>query len=82
LEFEGFMRVGDLIRVDYRGHKLPVEFLDLLEQEFYGIVIAKFTRKHDRAKYITMATTCGDHKTFPCNPNTVPNITVISAQDH
>lgn len=82
MEFEGSMKVGDLVRIDYKGYKLSVEFLDLFEQEFCGIVIAKFTRQHDKAKYITMVTTGGLHKTFPCNPDIPPNITVVSDRDH
>ena len=76
------MKVGDLVRIDYKGYKLSVEFLDLLQQEFCGVVIAEFTRQYDKAKYITMVTTDGEHKTFPCNPDIPPNITVVSNRDH
>ena len=72
------MKVGDLVRIDYKGYKLSVEFHDLSQQEFCGVIIAKFTRQHDKAKYITMVTTDGLHKTFPCTSDLPPNITVIS----
>ena len=76
------MKVGDLVRIDYKGYKLSVEFLDLYKQEFCGVVIAKFTRQYDKAKYITMVTTDGYHKTFPCNPDIPPNVTVVSTGNH
>ena len=76
------MKVGDLVRVDYKGYKLSVEFLDLYKQEFCGVVIARFTRQYDKAKYITIITTDGEHKTFPCNPDIPPNVTVVSTGNH
>ncbi len=76
------MKVGDLIKVDYKGYKLSDEFRDLRQVEFCGIVIAELARQYDKAKYITMVTTDGEHKTFPCSPDIPPNITVISNRDH
>jgi len=76
------MKVGDLVRIDYKGYKLSVEFLDLFRKEFCGIIIDKFTRQYDKAKYITIIATDGEHKTFPCNPQLPPNITVVSNRDH
>ena len=76
------MKVGDLVKVDYKGYRLSDEFRDICHLEFCGVVIAKFTRQYDKAKYITMVTTDGLHKTFPCNPNIPPNITVVSGRKH
>jgi len=76
------VKVGDLVKVDYKGCNLGDEFRDLRHLEFCGVVIAKFIRQYDKAKYITMVTTDGLHKTFPCNPNIPPNITVVSAENH
>jgi len=76
------MKVGDLVKIDYKGYKLSVEFLDLFRKDFCGIVIDKFARQYDKAKYITIITTDGEHKTFPCNPELPPNITVVSAGNH
>ena len=76
------VKVGDLVRIDYKGYKLSDEFRDLCQVEFCGVVIAEFARQYDKAKYITMMTTGGEHKTFPCNPQLPPNITVVSDRDH
>ena len=76
------MKVGDLVRIDFKGWKLSVESLEALSQEFCGVVIARFARQYDKAKYITIITTDGEHKTFPCNPDIPPNITVVSSRDH
>jgi len=76
------MKVGDLVKIDFKGWKLSIEFLEVLTQEFCGIIIAKFTRQYDKAKYITIITTDGEHKTFPCNPDIPPNINVVSAGNH
>ena len=76
------MKVGDLVKIDYNGWKLSVEFLDLFRKDFCGIIIDKFVRQHDKAKYITVITTDGEHKTFPCNPDAPPNINVISTGNH
>jgi len=76
------VQVGDLVKIDYKGYKLSVEFLEVLTQEFYGVIIRKFIRQYDKAKYITMITTDGEHKTFPCNPDAPPNISVVSTGNH
>ena len=76
------MKVGDLVKIDYNGWKLSVEFLDLFQQPYCGIIIDKFVRQYDKAKYITIITTDGEHKTFPCNPDIPPNINVVSAGNH
>ena len=76
------MKVGDLVKIDYSGWKLSVEFLDLFRKDFCGIIIDKFVRQYDKAKYIIIITTDGEYKTFPCNPDIPPNISVVSALDH
>mgnify|MGYP003629341892 CR=1 FL=1 len=76
------MKVGDLVRIDYEGWKLTVEFLESLRERFCGVIIDKFARQYDKAKYITIITTDGEYKTFPCNPELPPNITVVSDRDH
>ena len=76
------MKVGDLVRIDYEGWKLTVEFLESLRERFSGVIIDKFARQYDKAKYITIITTDGEYKTFPCNPELPPNITVVSDRDH
>tara|TARA_Y100000310_G_scaffold202842_1_gene203076 strand:- start:876 stop:1124 length:249 start_codon:yes stop_codon:yes gene_type:complete len=76
------VKVGDLVKIDYKGYKLSVEFLDLFRKDFCGIIIDKFARQYDKAEYITIITTDGEHKTFPCSPELPPNITVVSDRDH
>jgi len=76
------VKVGDLIKIDYEGWKLTVEFLESHRETFCGVIIDKFARQYDKAKYITMVTTDGDHKTFPCNPDIPPNVTVVSTGNH
>jgi hypothetical protein len=76
------VKVGDLVKIDFKGWKLSVEFLEVLREEFCGVVIAKFTKQYDKNEHITIITTDGKHKTFPCNPQLPPNITVVSAGDH
>ncbi len=76
------MKVGDLVKIDYKGWKLSVEFLESLRERFCGVIIDKFTRQHDKAKYITIITTDGKYKTFPCSPKIPPNISVVSAGNH
>ena len=77
------MEVGDLVKIDYKGYKLSVEFLDLFRKEFCGVIINKFAKQYDgKAKYITIITTEGEHKTFACDPELPPNITVVSAGIH
>ena len=41
------MKVGDLVKIDYNGWKLSVEFLDLFQQPYCGIIIDKFVRQYD-----------------------------------
>ena len=76
------MKVGDLVKIDYKGYKLNVEFHELFQQEFCGIIIRELERKYDKAKYITIVQTDGEHSTFPCDPVLPPNITVVSAGNH
>jgi hypothetical protein len=76
------VKVGDLVKIDYNGWKLNVEFLDLFRKAFCGIIIREIDRQYDKAKYITIMTTDGEYKTFSCNPDTPPNITVVSDRNH
>ena len=76
------MKVGDLVKIDYNGWKLSVEFHELFREEFCGIIIDKFVRKYDKSKYITMITTGGEYKTILCNPDAPPNISVVSTGNH
>ena len=76
------MKVGDLVRVDYEGWKLTVEFLESFREEFCGVIVRELERRYDKATYVTIITTDGEYKTFPCNPQIPPNITVVSAGDH
>jgi len=76
------MKVGDLVKIDYSDWKLSAEFLSLYGREFCGVVVQKLTRKFDATEYVTIATTDGKHRTFPCDPDLPPNISVVSARDH
>ena len=77
------MKVGDLVRVDFKGWKISTDVLDTnFAKVVHGIVVNKFIRQYDKAKYIVVRTTEGKHKISPANPQLPPNITVVSDRDH
>jgi len=77
------VKVGDLVRVDFKGWKISTDVLDTnFAKVVHGLVIDLFTRQYDKAEYIVVRTTGGKHKIYPANPQLPPNITVVSDRDH
>jgi len=77
------VKVGDLVRVDFKGWKISTDVLDTnFAKVVHGVVVDKFMRQYDKAKYIVVRTTEGKHKIYPANPQIPPNITVVSAGNH
>ncbi len=82
MESEGFMKVGDLVRVDYEGWKVTGEAQYLRDVLIYGIVVSKYTGGYNEHEYIMMWTTDGEYKTFPSDEQMPPTITVVSTGNH
>lgn len=82
MESEGFMKVGDLVRVDYEGWKVTEEAQYLRDVLIHGIIIDKYRGGHHNHEYITMWATNGEYKTFPSDEKMPPTITVISTGNH
>jgi len=82
LELEGSMKVGDLVRVDYEGWKVTEEAQYLRDILIYGIDVNKYIGGYNEYEYIMMWTTDGEYKTFPCDEQMPPTITVVSTGNH
>jgi hypothetical protein len=77
------MKVGDLVKVDFKGWTISTDVLDTnFAKVVHGIIIDLFVREYDKADFIVVRTTEGKHKIYPTNPQLPPNITVISDRDH
>ena len=82
MEFEGFMKVGDLVRIDYEGWKVTEEAQYLRDILIYGIIIDKYTGGYHNHEYIMLWTTDGQYKTFLSTEYAPPTITVVSTGNH
>ena len=76
------MKVGDLVRVDYSGWKIAKEAGYLRTFLVHGLLVDKYKRSYDDKCYIMIWTTDGEYKTFPCEEQIPPTITVVSAGNH
>ena len=77
------MKVGDLVRVDFKGWTISTDVLDTnFAKVVHGIIIDLFSRRYDKADFIVVRTTEGKHKIYNANPQLPPNITVISDRNH
>ena len=80
--FESFMKIGDLIKIDYAGWAIAEESEHFYDVSFHGIIIDKYTGGYHKREYIIVYTTDGEHKTFTTEKDIPPTITVVSTENH
>ena len=64
------MKVGDLVRVDFKGWTISTDVLDTnFAKVVHGIIIDLFSRRYDKADFIVVRTTEGKHKIYNAKDN-------------